>query len=124
MQISNYNVRALQNKVSPEIHKTKEAERLKESCQQFESIFLADIWKKMGTLSRKISGKEDRDRPFAQMEDLALEMSAEELSKSGGIGLWKVLYEEMLPQLEADIKKAEGARAYSGYQKPEFRRRG
>jgi len=95
------NVRALKNSVSPEIHKTKEAKRLKETCQQFESIFLADIWKKMGTLSRKISGKEDRDRPFAQMEDLALEMSAEDLSKSGGVGLWKMLYEELLPQLEA-----------------------
>jgi Rod binding domain-containing protein len=109
--IANYNVRALRNSIDPEIHKTKEAKTLKESCQQFESIFLAEIWKKMGSLSRKISGKEDRDRPFAQMEDLALEMSAEELSKSGGIGLWKMLYEELLPQLEADLKKGRSAKA-------------
>ena len=99
------NVRALNNVISPEAHRTKEAKRLKESCQQFESIFIAEIWKKMGTLSRKISGKEDKDRPFAQMEDLALEMSAEELSKNGGIGLWKMLYEELLPQLDSEIKK-------------------
>ena len=99
------NVRASKNTVSPETHKTKEAQRLKESCQQFESFFIAEIWKKMGTLSRKISGKEDRDRPFAQMEDLALEMSAEDLSKSGGIGLWKVLYNELVPQLEGAMKK-------------------
>ena len=105
MTISNHNVRALKNTIDPAIHKTKEAKSLKESCQQFESVFLAEIWKKMGSLSRKISGKEDRDRPFAQMEDLALEMAAEDLSKSGGIGLWKMLYEELLPQLEADLKK-------------------
>ena len=102
--ITNYNVRALNISFSPEIHITKEAKTLKESCQQFESIFIAEIWKKMGSLSRKISGKEDKDRPFAQMEDLALEMSAEELSKSGGVGLWKMLYENLLPQLEADTK--------------------
>jgi len=105
MTVSYYNVRAISNSIDPAIHKTKEAKKLKESCQQFESVFIAEIWKKMGSLSRKISGKEDRDRPFAQMEDLALEMSAEELSKSGGIGLWKMLYEELLPQLEADLKK-------------------
>ena len=109
MTITNYNVRALKSSIDPEIHKTKEAKALKEACQQFESIFIAEIWKKMGSLSRKISGKEDRDRPYAQMEDLALEMSAEELSKSGGIGLWKMLYEELLPQLEVDIKKNEAA---------------
>ena len=98
--IANYNVRALKNSFDPEIHRTRDAKRLKESCKQFESIFIAEIWKKMGTLSRKISGKEDRDRPFAQMEDLALEMAAEELAKSGGVGLWKILYEGLLPQLE------------------------
>jgi len=112
MTIADYNVRALKNSVSPEIHKTKEAKALKESCQQFESIFIAEIWKKMGTLSRKISGKEDRDRPFAQMEDLALEMSAEELAKSGGVGLWKTLYDDLLPQLETDLNKKEAAQAY------------
>jgi Rod binding domain-containing protein len=105
--IACYNIRAVKNFADPEIHKTKEARALKESCQQFESIFIAEIWKKMGSLSRKISGKEDKDRPFAQMEDLALEMSAEELSKSGGIGLWKMLYEELIPQLETDLKKSE-----------------
>ena len=104
--IADYNIRALKNSVDPEIHKTKEAKKLKESCQQFESIFIAEIWKKMGTLSRKISGKEDKDRPFAQMEDLALEMASEDLSKSGGIGLWKVLYEELIPQLEAEKKQS------------------
>ena len=112
MTITDYNVRALKSSVAPETHKTKEAKALKESCQQFESIFIAEIWKKMGTLSRKISGKEDRDRPFAQMEDLALEMSAEELAKSGGIGLWKALYDDLLPQLEADLNKKEAAKAY------------
>ena len=113
--LAEHNIRVFKSTVDPEIHKTKKAKTLKESCQQFESIFLAEIWKKMGSLSRKISGKEDKDRPFAQMEDLALEMSAEELSKSGGIGLWKMLYEDLLPQLEAELKKDEGtAKQFSG----------
>ena len=109
--LASFNVRAVKNKVNPEIHKSKEAKTLKEKCQQFESIFIAEIWKKMGSLSRKISGKEDRDRPFAQMEDLALEMSAEELSKSGGVGLWKVLYDDLLPQIETELKNKGTAKA-------------
>lgn len=98
------NVRAAKNTVSGSVRNSKEAEKLKEACQQFESVLLAEVWKKMDSISRKISGKEDMDRPYGQMEDLALEMSAEQLSKSGGVGLWKILYEDMLPQLEAQQK--------------------
>lgn len=103
------NVRAVKDRVSPEVRKSKEAEKLKETCQQFESILLAEIWKKMGSSARKISGKEDMDRPFGQMEDLALEMSAEHLSKSGGAGLWKMLYEDMLPQLQLEMSQKKPA---------------
>lgn len=101
------NVRTKINKFSPEIHDTKDAKKLKEACQQFESILVAEIWKKMSSNARKISGKNDMDRPFGQMEDLAVEMSAESLSKSGGVGLWKILYEDMLPQLEAEMKQKD-----------------
>lgn len=103
--VSSFNVRPANDKIVPEVRKSKEAEKLKESCQQFESVFIAEIWKKMSSTARKINGKEDMDRPFGQMEDLALEMSSEQLSKSGGIGLWKMLYEDMLPQLQAQMEQ-------------------
>ena len=36
--ISKYNFRASETQVPPEVHKTPEALKLKDACQQFESI--------------------------------------------------------------------------------------
>jgi len=98
-----YNVRAYKSEVSPEVHDTRDAKKLKESCQQFESILWAQIWKKMKTNAREFSGGE-KARPWKQMEDLAVEMASEELAKSGGAGLWKVLYDQMIVNVAAGMK--------------------
>ena len=37
----------VKTKIDPEIHKTDEALKLKESCQQFESILWSKLWKDM-----------------------------------------------------------------------------
>ena len=103
--IRTHNVRAYKNEVPPEVHKTKKAQKLKESCQQFESILWADIWKKMKTDARRISGEDERSRPWKQMEDLSVEMASEEIAKSGGTGLWKVLYDQMIGQVAAQMAK-------------------
>lgn len=82
----------------------KKQEKLKETCQQFESILLADIWKKMASNAREISGKKNEDRPFGALEDLSVEMSAEFLSKSGGVGMGKMLYDSLAPLIETKGK--------------------
>ena len=98
-----YNVRAYKPEIPPEVHDTRDARRLKESCQQFESILWAQIWKKTKTNAREFSGGET-GRPWKQMEDLSIEMASEEIAKSGGAGLWKVLYDQMIANLSADLK--------------------
>lgn len=109
-KIDNYNVRVeSKSSIPEEVHKTRDAQRLKESCQQFESILWAQIWKKMRATSRSMSGQEESERPWKQMEDLSVEMASEELAKSGGAGLWKVLYDQMLPSV--------AAKAYQGKSK-------
>ena len=101
-----YNVRTYKKpEIPPEVHKTADALRLKESCQQFESILWAQVWKKMKADSRKLGGSDERTRPWRQMEDLSLEMACEELSKSGGAGLWKVLYDRLITNVAAEIEK-------------------
>jgi Rod binding domain-containing protein len=90
----------------------KEREKLKEACRQFESILLAELWKKMNANARSISGRKDSDRPFGPLEDLSLEMSAEQLAKDGGAGLWRMLYDQLALSLDspgADGKTKEGA---------------
>lgn len=106
--IQAYNVRAYKSEVPPEAHKTSEALKLKESCQQFESILWADIWKKMKTNARRIGGEDEKSRPWKQMEDLSVEMASEEIAKSGGVGLWKVLYDQMIDQVAAQAKPPAG----------------
>ena len=89
--------------INPEVHKTPEAQKLKESCQQFESILWAKIWKDMRNTAMSISGS-DKNRPFHQIEDLSLEMATDDLvERSEGAGLWKMLYDSMIPKLAADI---------------------
>ncbi len=89
--------------INPEVHKSPEAQKLKESCQQFESILWAKIWKDMRNTAMSISGS-DKQRPFHQIEDLSLEMATDDLvQRSEGAGLWKMLYDSMIPKLAADI---------------------
>nr|WP_315101404.1 hypothetical protein [uncultured Fretibacterium sp.] len=108
--ISKYNFRAYKMQVPPEVHKTPEALKLKDACQQFESILWAQVWKKMRDSARTVSGSE-RDRPWKQMEDLSLEMATDDLAASeNGPGLWRMLYDRMVGSLAARDKSvtAEG----------------
>lgn len=99
--ISKYNFRASETQVLPEVHKTLEALKLKDACQQFESILWAQVWKKMRDSARAVSGS-DRDRPWKQMEDLSLEMATDDLAASdNGPGLWRMLYDRMVGSLAA-----------------------
>ena len=109
--IQSYNLKAYKRSEIPsEVHDTRDARRLKESCQQFESILWAQIWKKMKTNAREFSGGE-KARPWKQMEDLAVEMASEEIAKSGGSGLWKVLYDQMITHVTAGMKPLENTDA-------------
>ena len=60
--ISKYNFRAYKMQVPPEVHKTPEALKLKDACQQFESILWAQVWKKMRDSARTVSSSK-RNRP-------------------------------------------------------------
>ena len=92
----------INTKIDPEIHKSPEAQQLKQSCQQFESILWAKLWKDMKKSAMSISGS-DKNRPWGQIEDLSLEMATDDLvQSSGGAGLWKLLYDSMIPKLAAD----------------------
>ena len=93
--------------IDPEIHKTDDAIKLKESCQQFESILWSKLWKDMKKTAMSISGA-DKERPYKQMEDLSLEMATDDLiESSGGAGLWKMLYDSMIGKVAADKEAQE-----------------
>ena len=115
-EIQKHNFRILDTKVPPELHKTPEAQKLKEACQQFESILWAQIWKKMRNSARQIGGSEEA-RPWKQMEDLSLEMATDSLAaSSAGPGLWKLLYDQVAVGLamESASVQNKGEPASSG----------
>lgn len=101
----------IDTKIDPDIHKSPEAQQLKQSCQQFESILWAKLWKDMRKSAMSISGS-DKNRPWGQMEDLSLEMAADDLvQSSGGAGLWKMLYDSMIGKVAADKDAQEREQA-------------
>ena len=96
--------RARRTEVDLEVHRSTEAGRLRESCQQFESILWAKLWKEMRNTARSFAGS--KDRPWKQMEDLSLEMACDELvERSGGAGLWKMLYDSMIERVAAEQER-------------------
>ena len=100
-------IRTVNNNIDPEIHKTAEAQQLQKSCQQFEAILWSKLWKDMRKSALSISGSEN-GRPFQQMEELSLEMTTDDLiQRSGGAGLWKVLYNSLAGKLAADKESKE-----------------
>ena len=101
------NSKIINKNINPEIHKTDEAIKLKETCQQFESILWTKLWKDMKKSAMSISGP-DKGRPYQQMEDVSLEMASDDLvQSSGGAGLWKMLYDSMIGKLAADKEATE-----------------
>lgn len=105
------NSRIVRTDIDPEIHKTQDALKLKESCQQFEAILWSKLWKDMQKSAREISGS-DKGRPYQQMEELTLEMATDDLiTSSGGAGLWKMLYDSMIGKIAADHEAEERMKA-------------
>lgn len=74
--------------------------KLEEACKRFEAIFLARMLKTSRKDSVSWGGE---DSPFKALEETSMEMAAESLSKQGGIGLWKVLYDSL-----QDLGEQEG----------------
>ena len=102
--IQSYNFRAFRSEVPPEVHNTPEALRLKEATKQFESILWSQIWSQQMANARALGGNE-RERPWRQMEDMVTSMATEEIIvNSGGAGLWKMLYNEMIVHVAASLQ--------------------
>ncbi|WP_352425405.1 hypothetical protein [Aminomonas paucivorans] len=90
------------NPTDPQEALKRKEKQLEKACKQFEGVFLASLWKEMMASARRLGG-EDRKRPFGPMEDTAVEMASEALSEAEGVGLWKVLYDQLQGSLSAEV---------------------
>ncbi|MDR1650849.1 MAG: hypothetical protein LBR87_03600 [Synergistaceae bacterium] len=83
-------------------YRRKERE-LEESCRQFEGQIFGKLWKDMLKSARSVGG-EEKKREYGPLEDTVVEMVSEHLSQSQGIGVWKVLYDNLHKQLPVPVK--------------------
>ncbi|MDR1514563.1 MAG: hypothetical protein LBS45_02630, partial [Synergistaceae bacterium] len=92
----------------------RQEKALETACKQFEGTMFSKIWKDMMKTVRNPLG-EEKKREYAPLEDTAVEMVSEPLSESGGVGVWKVLYDQLHERLplpeELRAEKAEALAA-------------
>ena len=85
------------NKMTPEEYRRQE-KALETACKQFEGTMFSKLWKDMLKSARTIGG-EEKKREYGPLEDTVVEMVSEHLSESQGVGVWKVLYDQLHAQL-------------------------
>jgi len=79
------------------------------ASQDFEAILLRQIFQSMRKSTAILSETDGQEEPDAQMVDMAWDGLANQVSKSGGFGLAKFLYPELLGQQGASIPTDLGA---------------
>ena len=85
--------------ITPEEYRRQE-KKLEETCRQFEGIMFAKLWKDMLKSARNFGEAQEKKREYGPLEDTVVEMVSEHLSESqGGVGVWKVLYDQLHAQL-------------------------
>jgi Rod binding domain-containing protein len=92
----------------------RQEKALETACKQFEGTMFSKLWKDMMATARSPLGPEKK-REFAPLEDTVVEMVSEHLSESRGVGVWKVLYDQLHERLslpeELREEKAEALAA-------------
>lgn len=84
----------------------KDKQKLKEACEEFESIMLSAIFKQM----KKSIPKSGLFRETIADEifgDMFVDEVSKSASKQGGIGLSKLLYDSMLKRIENEYRLKE-----------------
>lgn len=67
--------------------------KLKEACQQFESLFLTQMLKEMKKSIPKSDGEGNKEKDT--YEDMMYEEVAKSMASSGGVGMANILYQQM-----------------------------
>jgi peptidoglycan hydrolase FlgJ len=72
--------------------KRQDETKLKDACQQFESLFLSQILKEMKKSIPKSDG-ESKDKEM--YDDMMYDEISKSMASSGGIGMANILYQQM-----------------------------
>lgn len=73
--------------------KKQDEGKLKEACQQFESLFLTQMLKEMKKSIPKSEGEGGKEKDT--YEDMMYDEVAKSMAASGGVGMANILYQQM-----------------------------
>ncbi|MGV8118551.1 MAG: rod-binding protein [Vulcanimicrobiota bacterium] len=73
--------------------KKQDEAKLKDACQQFESLFLSQILKEMKKSIPKSDEEGGKDKEM--YEELMYDEIAKSMAASGGVGMANILYQQM-----------------------------
>lgn len=101
MQIEGFNSQPLRDAGENTPGKAREEARLKDACQQFEQLYLSQMFAQMRKASKiggedSLFGNSQEQQMFSGMLD---EERAKAWSQSGGVGLANLLFQQMRKNL-------------------------
>lgn len=71
--------------------------KLYKECQQFEGILISNLW---GEMEQGVGMSDTGDDPGAStMQGLGIQSAAMGLASSGGLGIARMIYQELAPRL-------------------------
>lgn len=73
----------------------KDLKGLKDACEQFESFFIQKIFEQMRSSSASVGGFLEKSSARQTFEKMLDEEMSKEMSQAGGIGLSKMLFDNM-----------------------------
>ena len=92
----------------PDSNSTPQARKLYQECQQFEGILISSLWSEM---DQGVSMTDTGSDPGAStMQGLGIQSASMGLASLGGLGIARMLYQELAPQL-SPVAAASGKRA-------------
>lgn len=80
-----------------------EKKKLKQSCEEFEAVMTGYLLK---TMHETIIKGEEPDQARQTYESMMDEALARESSRNSGLGLGKILYEQLVPKIKTDPNKS------------------
>lgn len=84
-----------------EASKKQDDEGLKEACQQFEAYFIKKVFSEMRN-SNNVEGYINESRSEEIFTDMLDDEYSKEISKSDGIGIAKMMYDQMKKDVKAN----------------------
>ncbi|MGH9451475.1 MAG: hypothetical protein ACRD11_13205, partial [Terriglobia bacterium] len=95
---------------APNPNSSPQSRKLFKECQQFEAILISNLWSEMeqGTDLTGVASGEGADPGADTMQGFGIQAAATGVANAGGLGIARMLYQELAPSLAHHKAQAGG----------------